>query len=610
MRWGLVIIFTLLSLASCGSEEDYQAWLVEQAEAASPEFCGDGIDDSLQTGGSAAGTKGSCPAGYMDAVIGNGCDKKCPGLDEDDDGYTSDGSAGNAGLAYKDCNDNDKRVIPGVYVPNDWTTPTGYKQCQTDGTYTSVVLNATTPLCEATGSGVCKYIDCGSGSNSNSGAYGSPYLTLGKVSGGSSGSPPASPFTLTAGSVVYILGTTTCSTTFTAGAGSAVGAIGVLGEFTVNGNSTDNITVKNYPGATAKLQTTDGTGILADGDYYNFDVLEMQTARSTVSNGTSIFITGSNVKTRRSYFHDMGGHGDNNDACVYCRHTNGCQIEHSFFKDCNRSTGNVDNIVSITWLDDDASGEGANHHAYWNTVWNTTYDDTNGMMCFKQKHGADAADVGANKHPVKWNTCINARRGVWWEGSSARIVQNVFWGAQTAVFYVVSDGGGADQEDNEFTDNTVIASGDIIWNPPAYVSTFQRLTLARNVVYDTRASYVSGNNQGVISIHGYGTSANRSYFETNNSISSDTNCWYNPNTGVIFSYYNQGENPGGQYTLAQWRSNVGEDANSYEENPSLDGNQAATSTHCTGYGRDYTLATATAQGSGGLGKRPNRGRFQ
>lgn len=50
MRWGLVIIFTLLSLASCGSEEDYQAWLVEQAEAASPEFCGDGIDDSLQTG--------------------------------------------------------------------------------------------------------------------------------------------------------------------------------------------------------------------------------------------------------------------------------------------------------------------------------------------------------------------------------------------------------------------------------------------------------------------------------------------------------------------------------------------------------------------------------
>src|SRR5882724_2962365 len=79
------------------------AWATTQV---SPEICGNGIDDPLQTGGSANGTKGSCPGGYMDARIGNGCDKICPGADQDGDGYADS----------VDCDPTNRDVYPGVWT--------------------------------------------------------------------------------------------------------------------------------------------------------------------------------------------------------------------------------------------------------------------------------------------------------------------------------------------------------------------------------------------------------------------------------------------------------------------------------------------------------------
>src|SRR5207244_2805030 len=99
----------------------------------------------------------------------NGCDKKCPAPDEDCDGYTSDGTVGAAGSTAKDVDDHNRDIIPGEYYACDCGSGanSGYRLAQTTGAYGSCTCNATTPLCEATGSGHCYYIDCGSGSDSS-----------------------------------------------------------------------------------------------------------------------------------------------------------------------------------------------------------------------------------------------------------------------------------------------------------------------------------------------------------------------------------------------------------------------------------------------------------
>jgi hypothetical protein len=66
------------------------------------------------------------------------------------------------------------------------------------------------PLCEATGSGVCKYIDCGSGKTTQTlGTYASPLSHVWqKCPAGSPGSPPASPLHAASGvgRSVYLMG--------------------------------------------------------------------------------------------------------------------------------------------------------------------------------------------------------------------------------------------------------------------------------------------------------------------------------------------------------------------------------------------------------------------
>lgn len=576
--------------------------VVEAHAVTSPELCGSGVDEPLATGGSANGTKGSCPGGYMDSVWGNGCDLKCSGNDADNDGFTSDGTLGNSGTTYKDCDDNDKRALPNFYVPDSYSSPTGYKKCQTDGTYTSTVLNATTPLCEATGSGVCKYVDCGSGSDSNSGTYASPYATLGKIAGGSAGTTPSSPFTLTAGSVVYVKGTSACTTTMT-----AAGGLAVLAELTASGTSTDHIQIKLYPGSTATLGNTNGPAFVTSGNYYDFDGLDVSTQRSSALNAGSFINTGSHIHGTRLYIHDMGGHGDNNDACWSCSHNNDCQIAWSYLKDCNKSTGNVDNIVAIKWLDDAGGGSGStqcqDHSAKFNTVLFSTYSSTNNGMCFKQKHGCLAVDVGANKHEVAYNYCVNPRRGFWWDGSSARIHDNVFiTDPEVTVGHLLADGENVAMEDNEVTNNTLKGSGEIRWSPIYYGSTSMHLRLYKNLVEDEKTSYVGGNNEGVLSIDGYGDNTGKTYFEAHDLLYEDYNCYHNANTGVIFSYFAQsGLGAGvGNWTLGQWRSNRSKGLNDVESALSLDAYQQSATVGCTDAGRRLTSTAGAAASSQGM----------
>lgn len=571
------------------------ALLPGSAHAVSDEICGNGIDDPLQTGGSANGTKGSCPAGFMDSVVGLGCDRKCPGVDQDDDGYTSDGTTGTAGTTNVDCDDTNRLIFPGVYVPDSVSSPTGYKLCQTSGSYSSVVLNADTPLCEATGSGVCKYIHCGTGNNANTGTYASPYQTLGKVAGGSPGSPPGSPFTLTAGSVVYVLGGT-CSTTY------SNGTYNVLADFTADGTSTDKIRIKRYPGSTATFVTTDGPGFLASGDHTTYEDIDISTARTSALIASSFRVSGDNVRISRVYAHDLGGHGDNNDGCVHFEHTSGGTVDHSFFEDCKRQTGNVDNIHAIGWLDDDGvASECQNHSAKWNTIWYSTYDDTVNGACWRQKHGCLNSDVGVNGHPIMYSSCTNAVKGIYWNSSGLDASDLVFSDVHRTI-YIGESGENTPQENNELSYSTIVDSSNLQWNYPYYTSGTETLAVNHIVMTDDDASYSSGNIEGIFSIDGYGTDAQKTQFEAEAFLTSDYNCFYNALTALVFSYFSAPSgsgghgpagNAGGNYSFANWKLNTSQDAHSYNENPTFNDYLQATSVNCSDKGRRYTASAAT-----------------
>lgn len=578
MRWLLAALLLLPSLAY----------------AVAPELCGSGIDEPAATGGTANGTAGSCPVGFADSVTGVGCDRLCPGNDKDNDGYTANGVAGTSGSTAIDCDDTNKWAIPGQYTPSGCSGGQVRLCNASNGSFGSCVAPST--VCEATGSGVCYWIDLVNGNDANSGTFASPFKTFGKISGGSGASGlPASPVTLTAGSVVYVTGLNVAQATITSSASSLINSQPVLGEFASNGTASDRIVIKSFTPAMVFAYNTTGTGLIVRGNYYRIE-LGFYTGRGASTNGTGLFAPGNNITTDRSYFAGMLGHGDNNDACVYCSHTNNCKIYRSVFLGCSRQIGNVDNINAIKWLDTNGNAsECFGHEANWNTIIQASQDAVNGGGAFHHKSGCNSSDVGAGKWPIKYNRIANVRYALRWNGSSLRFAGNIVDDA-TELGRIFNDGGSALHDDNEITDNAFKSVSQLGWNDPTYGGT-HKLRFLRNVLTDYRTGYVGGNNDGVISIDGYGSAGNRTTFETPPYyLEANNNCYYNPNTALTFSYYNQGDTSG-QFTFAQWQARaVPYDANSFVENPNFNAFYQAQSANCLNKGVQFNFASPPSTG--------------
>ncbi len=576
--------------------------------AASREICGDGIDNVLQTGGSANGTKGSCPVGFMDPIYGNGCDRKCPTPDEDDDGYTSNGSLGRAGTTYTDANDNNRFIIPNeYYYLADCGGSPGYQKANTSGGYDACVANSTTPLCEATGSGVCKYIDCSSGNNSSAGTYAAPYLTFGKVAGGSAGSPPSSPFTLTAGSVVYLLGTGTCSTGYSTG-GSQVAQV----QFTVSGTSSNKITVKRYPGSTAVINVVNMFGFEGSTtSWYKFVDLEFTGSCTGTGNSSPIYLNsgGTDNEIYRCLFRDWNGSSGNNDSMIYANGTNRTNAHHNLFKDWTQGSGACNNpsdggnVNAIKYLDNPSSGTGSDHRAEFNTGWLTTpaTNTLNQGGWFFLKHGPRAADI-ANGIYIRFNSVTGAPQFLNWPGSKLRAYDNTTSLVPFTIFSAVDQG---PVEDNDVQYNSFIDSSNFMWNIPPYTSASQRFTSKYNLFIDNDSSYNTGDSEGIVSVDGYGSDAELSSMVSNGGVVYNNNLYYNPNATLSFCWYCQtsgGHGPAGpagaNYTFAQWQSNTGQDAQSVVENWAPNNYLQATSTNGTDKGRRYGAL------SGGSNPRP------
>ena len=536
------LLFVVLLLVS-------PAWAITASE-----ICGDGIDDSLQTGGAASGTKGSCPGGYHDAEVGDGCDADCSAPDKDNDGYTSDGTLGSIGTNYTDVDDTKKLIYPGIYVGCNCGTGenSGWKLAQTNGSYGSCTCNASTPLCDSS-TNSCFYIDCDSGNDSNSGTYASPWQTLGKASGGSGGTGlPSSPRTLVAGDTIYVWGT--CSTTFTASAGSSA-----LFDTVSDGTATDKISLVGYPGKSISLSNTNGYGVIWRGDYGVINGLTIASARTSANNATAVYGNGAQyLEVKNTYISSMSGHGDNNDAGIYVPGTHDTFIHHNFINDVVAATGNADNIAGITWLDDTGGANGANHRGEYNTIWNDSYNGSTNGRSVRTKHGVTGSESGTNKHRIKFNTFINFRGGgIVWSSSGLRAIGNRFTSDPSQYALKISDDSGTRFEDNIFTYNTVIGALGLMWNNPSNYSGTKSLTVSYNNVVGTAASYVSGNNDGILSIAGYETDAQKATLEAIPFLACDNNCWYSPNATAVFSYFGTttgaSDDEGDHYSFASWQ---------------------------------------------------------
>lgn len=551
------------------------------------ELCGNGLDDS-QSGY----TKGSCPAGWADAVFSDGCDLLCPEPDKDRDGYESD----------VDCDDTNRRVFPGVQVSAGGGQ---YKTCQSDGTYTS-------PGSLTTGTHTY-FVDCTNGNNSNAGtSLATAFATIGKIAGGSTGSPPASPVTLVAGDHVYITGN--CSTTY------SDGTFQVHAFLTKPGSAGNEIIIEGLPGALPLIDQTSGFGFSVDpaADYVTFRNLVGTNTTSTrggfIYNSGADHVTLSNIVA-----YSISGDGNNNDSCVRASNSNYFRVDHSLLWDCKANASTTHhNIDGIKWMDNDGAGDGMGHYAGYNVVGDDAVDTSKGGRCFRSKHGVNASDSAPDGHIIEHNYCINSNyAAVAWDGSGLKLRRNLFYGSGSdRIMYNVdpSDSGINDQDANEISGNTFIGMTSVDWHGlnPSAINFYE---IFDNVFVDGTVSY-PGYQGGIYAISPNTVDADKTSVESTHFLESDNNCFYNANTPPIFCYYCTndipvGDEAGAQYSFAAWRSlsvqTPSFDANSYVENPTFDSYFRATSTNCANKGwlRTSEESSGTAT-SGFLRSRFNR----
>lgn len=555
-----------------------------QAVAAAPEVPCDGVDNVVATGGSANGTIGACPTGYHDAVMPLeapvGCDLTCPEPDKDGDGSPSD----------EDPDDLNRLIVPGEYYPCDagGGAASGYKLANSDGTFGSCVSNAT-PLCEAAGGDNCYYVSAsGSGSTCS---YASPCDELGMVAGGSPGSPPGSAKTLGDGDVVYIVGTGSLATTYSDGSRQ------VLAHFTSAGTGAKPITVKRYPGATARLGDGTDKGIYVSGTAVHMRFIGFRISTDGgVDNGASIDSRADDTTIERVYFDSPQGDGNDNHSAVYAQASSRLTVRNSFFKDVNTDVaggGSVLNTSGITIINDAGANTGGDHSIINVVMWWTRTTQSACSVgdlcgnCVSFKHGVILAEAGTNEvSGLKCTWPSYALRiytaGVYFHNSLA--VHPANGHAITMECDSGTDGEGCDGIRLE--DNTIFNAGLIDWIPQ--YTQDESLTILRNVIVDDTGSYAADN--GIVRIAAYGSDAQFTQFASDGKIaSSDNNCFYNASLPVRLNYfgvasggggYGPAGNAGAYYTLAAWNAAFGFDAGSVEEDPGFDEFYRATSINC------------------------------
>lgn len=554
------------------------------AHATVPEIPVNGIDD-----GASSGTAGACPADYMDAVIGSGCDLQWPATfrdgttnyDRDGDLY---GDGGSGFLSDGDCDDDDPTMYPGRL--DESGCPAGqYRTCQSNGTFSS---------CAAL-SAFCDYrIDPGSGNDSNDGSYANPWASFGMISGGATGAPVGA-VTPSAGDVICLTGSTDATTQFTDDVGLVHMRITGAG-----GTSGNKITIIRLPSSTAKIRASAGTVLRNfDADYIKLVNIEYSI---TNSGGRSV-VEGFGVdglELEGGHCYGSSGNGDNNWACFKCDGCNFTSVHHSYFINPIRATGNEENVSAIHNLDD-GGVEGEGHYHYANTFhWDTAA--TSGNRVLRQKHGYinGATDAGDDGFRFYFARATNFFEFAQVDVSKLRMKYSIgYCDSLTPCAILDVNHDPYTTEDNEVEYNTWINATSFGWRLSDYASG-AKLLWRRNVIVDNKSgSYAT--EDGIVRMDPYGTDAEKAQAESVTAFVADYNTYYGTTITPKFGYFAENGDAGGQYEFAAWQSNTGLDTNSHVEDPSHNAQYEPTATNSFNRGWLGDTPSLSPGGGGGGG---------
>lgn len=489
-------------------------------------------------------------------------------LDNDRDGYNSDGSVGSMGVAHKDCDDYDRTMYPGVYTGSGCSD--GYRQCQTDGTYTSCTSNAT-PLCEADPTDNCYYVDCDTGNDADGGTYLSPWLTPRNVSYYSTGAPATHVGNLGSGDYLYISGD--CTGYYDAGSPG-----NVWFAFGASGTASKPVTIKAYPGGNPTVDaqmsaTNQGRGIYG----YLTDYARVQGLSITGAYDSGIqFIGADNIVIERTTVYENDGNGNDNMAGIRFDGGSDWQVRHSLIYDNydmadTGSNSNQHNIYAA-----EGTGGVVHHSAIRYT------SDANGRSsAYNFKYKKAEADVSAT-FKFHHNQVEGGGFGVGSGQANTHLHHNLISGAGTGftmrnmanTYYPV----GFISEYNTVVDGPCYSLEFV--TPDVAVDT---VTVRYNVCEDDSTVYNS--DVSIVRIARYESDATFTTVVTGGELALDYNCYYNNQAVTLkFDLFGGGEPLGDVYEWAAWNSTAGYDTNGYSEDPQLDSNSEAQSTNCDSWG--------------------------
>lgn len=519
---------------------------------------------------------------------GNGSvDNACPGLDQDRDGYTSDGSLGTAGTTNTDCDDTNHYIYPGISTTVG-ATATNYRTCQTNGTYTSnTALSSFT--CH-TGSGSTYFIDDDETDCAGTGAYADEEHWHCMSNTGASGYHAA-----TAGDC-YVFKAGTYNDTW----GSSPAKHIFLNNR--DGTSGDNITFRVLPGDTW-WEAGVGSGAIIDVagtspnsvDVFHFTACNyINVWDLEITNGAAGYAnvgihwdgggTGGSVK--RNYIHDLHGEcGGPNCSGVSVRETQvGVEVDHNLTGNIyDTVTPNNQNTSDILFMDSDQFNV---HHNYGLDA------DGNGYF-IKIKHPETAA-VGGN---ISDNSCDGRDDWACYATGGHEhtdIVRNYAEDADGGCFFVGDLGSAKDKfSDILISNNTCVSSASVkvAYQPDSGDSALgtPALTVTNNIFVSDKGSTwaSSGDGGGEWLVCHY--CANTDYASTTGGgLVIQNNCFYNSAAvaflGSIFGSSSPGGSNGNVYTSWGTWIGAGWDSGSFNEDPSINADGQATSTNCDDWG--------------------------
>ena len=432
------------------------------------------------------------------------------------------------------------------------------------------------PVCEATGSGNCYYIDPVHGHDDNDGSFAAPWQSFRNVvSYYKSEYRPAGWVALQPGDCLYLMDGTYSEIICPGAWGippEEKGGGGHIACFRgLHAGKGQPIYIKAYPGhlPVFDLQFS-GVGIgIYQSSFWDISGIEIKNAY-----GRGLKISeSSHVKLYDIYIHDTDGVDNNNIAGLSLLDAREVEISGSEFHDnydrtCadtdGRATANSSNIVIFG---------GSNFAIHDCLIWQS-------LPITHEKSGAGLKYKHASRDP---NSYFHVYRNVFKNCKffamqsatpNTHFHHNVIFGGSHGVS--CKNGGGPTHQVSQiyefntfYKTNSLSVMPSIEYRNADFPDDPKNIVFRNNIVYDTATTYGAG----VWAIVNFGTyMSDELYHILLPEVTLDNNCYFNPLVPVLFGFaasnnQQDGTGLGGMYTLAEWQAEYGYDINSIEADP-------------------------------------------